>query len=298
MSENRQIQGVIVPIVTPVDGADRVDEASFRALIDHLSEAGVHGLFIGGSAGEGPLFPESEWRRMMEVAFDQANGKLTLLAGVNDTSTQKVLAKIRVVEEIGYKNFVLTPTFYIATRTASEHLRLFGACKEAAPELEMIAYNIPGVVASEIAVSTLIEMRNRGWISCCKESSGNIAYLSELLRQAQEVGLSVLCGDEAVIADSLMAGACGMVPVCANFEPQTYVDGFAAAREARYGDLLLMQQRVLKLRHEVVFTADCWLAVCKYAVSRLGIGSGKPVSPLEPLSEEQRRVVDRVLATS
>ncbi len=37
-------------------------------------------------------------------------------------------------EQIGYRYFVLTPTFYIAVKAASEHLRLFGQAKEAAGE--------------------------------------------------------------------------------------------------------------------------------------------------------------------
>ena len=33
---------------------------------------------------------------------------------------------------IGYRHFVVTPTYYVTTTTADEHLRLFGACREAA----------------------------------------------------------------------------------------------------------------------------------------------------------------------
>ena len=87
-----------------------------------------------------------------------------------DTSARRVCEKIALLQQIGYRRFVLTPTFYIAVKAPSEHLRLFGQAKEAAGEMEMIAYNIPQCTGSALAVETMCEMVKRGWIRCCKES--------------------------------------------------------------------------------------------------------------------------------
>ena len=57
----------------------------------------------------------------------------------------------------------------------------------------------------------------------CKESSGNLDYFKKLLISAKEVGLNVFMGDEVGIKEGLLAGACGIVPVCANYEPSTCV---------------------------------------------------------------------------
>src|SRR5207302_8710323 len=138
--------GVIPPLLPPTDDQDRVDEPALRRSIRRLIEAGVHGLFVGGTAGEGPLLAEREWTRLMEITRDEAAGRLPLLGGVQDTSTRKVVDKIVRLRQIGYAHFVVTPTFYIPSRTADEQLRLFGACREAAGDMEMIGYNIPQVV--------------------------------------------------------------------------------------------------------------------------------------------------------
>ena len=81
-----ELHGIIVPIITPVDADDRVDEGSFRKIIRHVIDGGAHGLFVGGSAGEGPLLTEMEWTRMMEIARDENGNKVSLLGGVMDTS--------------------------------------------------------------------------------------------------------------------------------------------------------------------------------------------------------------------
>jgi 4-hydroxy-tetrahydrodipicolinate synthase len=106
-----ELSGVIVPIITPVDDQDRVAEPAFRQVIRRLIEAGVHGLFIGGSAGEGPLLTAREWQRMVEIAFDEARGALPLLGGAIDTSTQRIKERIKILADVGYEYFVVTLTF-------------------------------------------------------------------------------------------------------------------------------------------------------------------------------------------
>jgi 4-hydroxy-tetrahydrodipicolinate synthase len=281
------LAGIVVPLLTPTDAQDRVDEPALRRLIGRLIAAGVQGLFVGGTAGEGPLLTEREWVRLVEVAFDEARGRCPLLAGAQDTSTQRVLAKVRHLGAIGYRHYVVTPTYYIAGRTAAEHLRLFGACHEAGGGMELVPYNIPQVVGSAVAVETLCEGARRGWFRCCKESSGDPAYLRRLLAEGRPLGLEVLAGEERKAADALRAGAAGLVPVCANIEPATFIRLWQAASRGDVEEADRLQGRVNALVETLVLGGPCWLAGPKYALARLGIGRGTPVSPLEPVAEGQ-----------
>jgi len=290
-----ELGGVVVPIIVPLDERDRVDAPAFRKHIRFLAERGVHGLFVGGSAGEGPLLTNHEWTRMMEIAIDEAGDRLSLLGGVMDTSTARVVERIRLLQDIGYRHVVVTPTYYITPKTPDEHVRLFEACKQTHPDMEMIAYNIPAAVGSAISLETFLTLGRRGLIRYCKESSENLPFFMELVTAGQELGLEVLMGNEVNIADALRAGAIGMVPVCANVEPETFVGAYDAA--ARHDDAALQraQDRINFLRESLVLAGSCWLAGPKYALCRMGLGTGKLVSPLQPLSAaEQRRVDERL----
>jgi len=227
---NAELHGVVVPVITPVDDAGDVDEAAFRKVIRRLIDHRVHGIFVGGSAGEGPLLTAAQWHRMAEIAIGEVRADLPLLGGVMETSARRALEKIKALRDMGYRYLVLTPTFYIAVRTASEHLRLFGEAKEATADMELIAYNIPQCTGSSLAVDTVCEMARRGWIRCCKESSGDWEYLNGLLQRAPAVGLTVLAGDEKTAGEALLSGAGGIVPVCANYDPATFLRLYDAAR--------------------------------------------------------------------
>ena len=290
-----ELAGVIPPLLTPTDAQDRVDEPALRQSVRRLIDAGVHGLFVGGTAGEGPLLVEREWRRLMGIVHDEAGGLLPLLGGVQDVSTQKVVEKIVRLREIGYKHFVVTPTFYIPARTPDEQLRLFAACREAAGDMEMIGYNIPQVVGATVAVETFCEAARRGWMPHCKESSGDLKYLSRLVVEGRSVGLRVLMGDERTAADGLRSGAVGLVNLCVNVEPAAYLGLYEAAVRGDEPEMQRRQERINQIVDEVVLSGPCFVAGPKYVLSQLGMGSGKPVSPLQPVSEEQARRIDRFL---
>jgi 4-hydroxy-tetrahydrodipicolinate synthase len=291
---NNKIAGVIAPTITPVDEQDRVDEDAFRGLLRFLMGSGVHGIFVGGTAGEGPMLTLDEWERMTVIAFEECHGKVHLLGGALDTSTRRVIQKAKILASIGYENYVVLPTFYLKLKLPDEHLRLFGECKEAVSDLNMVVYNLPSVAGSTIPVEVMCEMTRRGWITCCKDSSEDMVYVDRLLAEAGPLGLGVLIGSEVHAAQVLLKGANGIVPVSANFEPATYLAAFDARQDAE--KMKAIENRIVSVVHNVLLQPRSWLAAAKYATSRLGFGSGRPVSPTEPLNEAERQQVNRFLA--
>jgi len=233
----------------------------------------------------------------MEIAFDQVDGQIPVLAGTADTSTARVLERIRRLQEIGYRYLVVMPTYYTPSRTVDEQLRLFEACYEQAEDAQLVAYNLPAATGVELQIETMRQVCQRGWTCAVKESSGNPDYFWNVLQIALQNNVTMLVGDETLIAAGLLAGGSGLVPVCANFEPETFVEAFKAAQEGRLDDLQRCQSRIMLIRERAPKGGDCWIAGVKYAVSRLGIGDGRPVSPLQPLNDQQMRAIDEIMET-
>jgi 4-hydroxy-tetrahydrodipicolinate synthase len=296
MSDQATLFGIIPPLLTPTDQRENVDEPVLRRFVDALIAAGVNGLFVGGSAGEGPLLVEREWIRLAEIVFDQARGRLPLLMGVQDCSTRKVLDKIRRARDIGYRFCVVTPTYYVPCRTVGEQMRLFAACHEAAAPMELVAYNIPQLTASTVEVDTFCELARRGWIRYCKESSGDLDFVRALIARGSDVGLQVLMGDERNAAAGLRAGARGLVNLCINIEPATYLALFAAVKKGQSDEADRWQARINQVVDQVALATPCFIAGPKYVLARRGFGLGRPLSPGEPVGPEAARKLDAFLA--
>ena len=57
------IKGVVVPILTPIDGEERIDEARLRDQVDYVIKGGVSGILAFGSNGEFYGRPDSGGHR-------------------------------------------------------------------------------------------------------------------------------------------------------------------------------------------------------------------------------------------
>ena len=61
------IKGVIVPIITPIDEDERIDEARLRRQVDFVIKGGLHGILAFGSNGEFYQLEEDEQQRLGEI---------------------------------------------------------------------------------------------------------------------------------------------------------------------------------------------------------------------------------------
>jgi len=285
------IEGVIVPLLTPADSEERVDESALRALIRHCINGGVDALFVGGTSGMGPLWPMAQWERMMEIAKDEVGNAVSLLGGVIDTSLARAIERIRVLERIGYEHMVVTSTYYIAPQTNDEFISYFGACRDAT-DMNMIVYNIPSCTHTSIPVEVLAEMAKRGWTKCIKESSGDKDYFSQLMGAVSRNGTAVLQGNEPDIAWGLRKGASGIVPVCANYAPSLYAEICQAAAQKDDERLDTLQEEISTIRETLLLGDKSWVAGAMFGISTLGIGSGAVLSPIQGVGEAEQRKIE------
>ena len=70
------LRGVWASLLLPLNDDDSIDFARLRDQVDHLTGAGLHGLYAHGTAGEFQTLTEGE--------FDQINYLLARVADVAD----------------------------------------------------------------------------------------------------------------------------------------------------------------------------------------------------------------------
>lgn len=289
---NDRIAGVIVPLVTPLTPNGQVDIDGLRAQVRRCIEAGAAAVFAGGSAGAGPLLRQADWELMARIVWEEAQGQCKALIGIIATSTALALDRIATSRQIGYDTIVVTPTFYITLTRDSEMLAHFEACRNATDQA-MILYNIPGCTGSAISVAAMSQMVKNNWGVAIKESSGDPDYFRQLLQLSRETGISVLQGNETDIGWSLLEGAAGIVPVCANYDPALFVNAYSiltspdgATRRAG------VQQQLDALREALLVGDHNWIAGITWGLKSLGIGTGIPPLPLQPVDAARALLIE------
>jgi len=285
--------GVVVPIITPVDENEKLDSKALIKQIRRCIDAGVDGIFAGGSAGMGPLLTDFVWQDLMETAAEEIDNQVVLMGGIVAESTGKALEKIRILEKLKFSAIVVTPTYYININTHEEMMTHFSACRQAT-DMRMIAYNIPGCTSSTIPLETIEKLAEKKWIDLVKESSGNKSYFKSILEICKNTDVGVMQGNEIDIDWSLLLGAAGIVPVCANYDPGLFVKVYQSALKKDYDKTQSLQKEINTVRKILSVHTHNWIAGIMYAVHTLGIGSGKPVRPLQDLPKKQKETIDKL----
>ena len=71
--DTSSIKGIIVPIVTPVDENNCINEEAMARMVNYVIEGGVHGILAFGSNGEFFAIDYKEQRKALACMIKTAN---------------------------------------------------------------------------------------------------------------------------------------------------------------------------------------------------------------------------------
>ncbi|MCC8103735.1 MAG: dihydrodipicolinate synthase family protein [Clostridiales bacterium] len=218
------IKGVVVPIITPIDSEERIDEEKLRDQVNYVIEGGVLGILAFGSNGEFYMIEEDEMQRGLSIILSEAAGRVPVYFGIGAISTKKCVRLARMAVENGASGIsVLQPMFLKPTE---EELYLhFQTIAEAVPDTPMLLYNNPGrtgyTLLGNLVDRLAHEVEN---IVGMKDTSGDITQTSEFIRRTRDVNFKVFGGKDTLLYASLCHGAVGGVCTAANFMPELITD--------------------------------------------------------------------------
>ena len=218
------IKGVIVPILTPVDENELIDEKRLRDQVDYVIEGGVLGILAFGSNGEFYVIEEDEMERGLDIMVDQSAGRVPVYFGIGAISTKKCcrLAKM-AVEHKASGISVLQPMFLKPTE--EELYEHFKTIAQSVPETPVLLYNNPGRVnytmSANLVERLATDVKN---IVGMKDTSGDITQTSEFIRRTRHLGFKVFGGKDTLLYASMCHGAVGGVCTAANFMPELITD--------------------------------------------------------------------------
>lgn len=218
------MKGVIVPILTPIDENELIDEKKMREQVDYVIEGGVLGILAFGSNGEFYAIEEDEMERGLKIMVNQAAGRVPVYFGIGAISTKKCcrLAKMAVANGAAGVS-VLQPMFLKPTE--AELFLHFKTIAESVPETPVLLYNNPGRVNYTLSGNLVERLAHEiPNIVGMKDTSGDITQTAEFIRRTRDVDFKVFGGKDTLLYASMCHGAVGGVCTAANFMPELITD--------------------------------------------------------------------------
>jgi 4-hydroxy-tetrahydrodipicolinate synthase len=286
--------GIVVPMVTPLLGHEKLDVEGLERLIEHILAGGVHGLFILGTTGEGPSLSYRLRAEVIERTCRQVKGRVPVLVGITDTAFTESVAVAGKSADTGADGLVLAhPCYFPAAQ--SEMLAYLEHMAAELP-LPMFLYNMPSHTKLTFEPKTVQAAAAIKGIVGLKDSSANMFYfhkVQHLLKDRPE--FTMLVGPEELLAETVLTGGHGGVNGGANMRPDLYVELYNASVARDFPKIQELHDKVMQISGTIYTVgATCsYLRGLKCALSVMGICADGLAEPFRPMDGREREMITR-----
>lgn len=281
--------------LTPLN-EERIDEATFSALIGRLAQSGVDALGVLGSTGSYVYLTRQERQLVVELAVQAAEGT-PVIVGVGALRTRDVLALAEDAQAAGAAGLLLAPVSYHPL-SDEEVFDLFrSVC--AVADVPVIVYDNPGTTHFTFSHELHARLAQLDQVKAVKIppvplapelAAKHLADLQAVLLAGHDVGIS---GD-ASAAVALTHGCTGWYSMIGGVLPE---QALALTRAAQAGDVTGAMQASQALEPIwALYRRFGSLRTVAAIAAELGHVSENPLPlPLHPLPSAHRVDVRRAL---
>jgi len=283
-------QGVFPAVTTQMRRDQSIDLEATARHLEVLIESGVTGLILCGSLGENQSMAPEEKRQVIKAALEVARGRVPVLSGVAESSTELACRYVRDVEKLGVGGVMLMPAMIYKgdPRETLTHFRTVAG----STGLPIMIYNNPISYANDITPEMFAELAEVKNFVALKESSGNTRRITDL-HNAVGGRYAIFTGVDDLVLECAILGIDGWVAG----------SGIAFPRENQYFWELTRQREWDKARDVYRWftpllhldTHVKFVQYIKLAVQECGLGVEWVRSPRLPLVGAEREQVLKVI---
>lgn len=217
-----RLGGLITALVTPFRPNGRLDRRTLEEMLERQVAAGVDGLVVCGSTGEGLSLEQHETETVISVAVQVAarsrkGGRSTLIiAGAGAPSTAGAAELVTRAAAVGADAALVVAPFYQRPTQGGLARHFVSIADE--EQLPIIVYNSPDRTGCNIEQATVELLSHHPAIIGYKEASSDF-HQALALGALASGELRLLVGRDPFAAPLLMLGWDGVVSVSANVVP-------------------------------------------------------------------------------
>lgn len=279
-------EGIVTPVLTALNENEKFNPQAYKAFIDYLIKAGVHGIFPLGTNGEFYAFNQEEKLEILKVAIEAVNGRVPVYAGTGCITTKETIEFSKKAADLGVDVLSVISPYFVAV-TQDDIYRHFSAVAKSV-ELPILMYNIPARTGNNIDYKTLKKLAEYENIVGIKDSSGNFDNSLKYIENT-DPRLSVMAGSDSLILWTLLAGGTGAISGCSNVFPELMVSIYEYWKQGDFDKANEAQKKIRDFRNVMQMGNP------NSVVKRAALLRGHNVGPAREPSNCANAVIDQAL---
>lgn len=285
------LKGVITPVVTVFREDESIDEAGFRAVIEHLIGHGVYGIFVAGGQGEGYALSPDEKRRLLDIALETVHGRVPVLMGTGAPTTRAAIDLTRMAKSAGADAATIITPFYIGPNQGELHRHYCDILD--AVDIPVLIYNNPWRTHLNILPDTVARIcEHSPNLIGIKDSSGDLGMSLGYKRLCPDY-FRVFMGRDQIIYPALCAGVDGAVAATSNAAIDIVLGIYKEFVAGNLKKSMAYQEALVPLRE--FFSQGTFPVTVKEAMMLQGLPAGPCRRPVGPISDEKRAKLKEIL---
>ena len=212
-----------------------IDFTENAAMCENLIKEGVHGIIVNGTVGENCSLRHDEKRKVMAATKEVVSGRVPVLSGVAETTTQFAIEYSQDAEKLGIDGLMVLPgmVYRSTEREAIHHYQQVSRNTD----LPIMIYNNPITYGVDVSIQGMEVLANEANIVAVKEATEDTRRITELFSAFGD-RFTVFGGVDDIALESLMLGATGWISGLTNVFPRESVAIYELAKQGRYEEAL------------------------------------------------------------
>ena len=289
----KTLEGIFVVMMSPLLD-EEIDEHAMRHMVNHFIDAGVHGLVVLGSNGECPFLSDEEKRQLIDIAVEEARGRVPVVIGTGYMGTDQTIALTKYARDAGADAAMIAlPIYYqLGLEDVRRHFeRIAGET-----DSPILYYNFPDATRLKLTPAEIADLAQIEQIVGVKETILDIDEVGELITLVKKKPFSVFSGTVLNLVPAMERGACGAIGVLPNLIPKQTVELYNAIKKGDAEKTDELQSFIFKFM-PLMTASPAPHSLMKEALRQLGHPISPAVKdPLPPLRDEWKDLVSQTLA--
>jgi dihydrodipicolinate synthase/N-acetylneuraminate lyase len=272
-----KLKNSLIPAMgTPLTGDLGLNHHALEKLINFLIEAGVGGLFVGGTTGEGILMSLAQRMELHEIVFEVVNRRIPVLVHVGTNTTSETISLSMHAASMGVDAIVAVAPYYYPIHDQAQ-VEYYSTIADASKGIPLFAYDIPQMAINGLNPELIQALQDTiPSFSGFKTSRPDAQVVRQLIDAAGDE-LVVLVGNERIALGTLALGADGLISGLSTAIPEPFVAMTRAFASGDY-DLAREYQKKINLLTDLL-PAGARIGAIKQILTERGIDAGPAVPP-------------------